>query len=276
MFFLYNAPVIFKEIIPMNNLILEPFNLVFWAFFAITALLAALLRLMCKGKDRKQVRTILGIAYGIALVLYFVYKYMLSIDPDYSAITVAAGLDAFSWWDELPFQLCNINLILILLATWKDSKALYSFVFFTSTLGAAMALLMPSTGFSGYSVFLPRILGYYFTHFAVLMEMPLLAATGLYKPKKQDIPKAVGMVLLILVIVTGIDFALIWSGLNPGANYFFSMGAELNPILEILWGWIPIPCIYLLPTVVILVPYMCLITWIFGGFRKPKNKYAGF
>ena len=59
-------------------------------------------------------------------------------------------------------------MILIPIAVLTNRRPLMSFCFFVGPLGALMALVMPGTGFDGYSILLPRMLGYYGTHFMVI------------------------------------------------------------------------------------------------------------
>jgi len=86
---------------------------------------------------------------------------------------------------------------------------------------------------------------------------------GLYRPSFRDLPRTVLTALLITFGVFLINLLLRWTGLHPKANYFFSVETEGNPLLEIFHRWIPVPFLYLMPSVLILGSYMGLIT---GGF----------
>ena len=59
-------------------------------------------------------------------------------------------------------------MILIPVGVLTKKRPLMSFSFFLGPLGAAMALMMPGVGFENCSVLLPRMIGYYFTHFKVI------------------------------------------------------------------------------------------------------------
>ena len=67
-------------------------------------------------------------------------------------------------FNELSLHLCNINLFLTPLGVWKRNRSIMGFSFFVAPLGALMALLFPEPLFSGFSLFLSRIFGYYVTH----------------------------------------------------------------------------------------------------------------
>jgi uncharacterized membrane protein YwaF len=61
-------------------------------------------------------------------------------------------------------------MMLIPIAVATKSRPLMSFGFFMAPLGALMALLSPAVGFDGYSIWLPRMLGFYGTHFMIIIE----------------------------------------------------------------------------------------------------------
>ena len=62
-----------------------------------------------------------------------------------------------------------------------------------------------------------------------------------------------------------------WTGLHPKANYFFSAETEGNPLLEIFYGWIPVPFLYLMPSIVILGVYMLAVTLPFELTERRKK-----
>ena len=250
--------------------IMRPFNTLFLIVFAAFLALLILASLLLRGKSEKAKRTVLVAACLVTLVGYFLYKYLLSLDADYNIIT--ANMGGFNWWGELPLQLCNINMILIPIAVLRRSRPLMCFSFFLGPLGALMALVMPGNGFDGYSLLLPRMLGYYGTHFMIVIEGLALVTFGLFRPRFRDLPRAVLAILLIALCVFGINMLLRWSGLHPKANYFFSVETEGNFLLEIFHSWIPYPFLYLLPAVGILVPYMLLVTLGFTLADRRKKK----
>ena len=243
-------------------MIMRPFTPL---FFALTALFLALLiiaSLLLRRKSERVKALILSCACGVTLLGFIAYKYFISIDRDYALIT--AGMGGFNWWGELPLQLCNINMLLIPLAVLKRWRPLLSFCFFVAPLGALMALIMPSNGFDGYSILLPRMIGYYFTHYMIFIEGLAIAALGLFRPRFRDLPMTVLALLVIAFIIFGVNMLLRVTGLHPKANYFFSVETEGNPLLELFYRWIPVPFLYLLPGAVILAVYAGLIIL---GFR---------
>ena len=255
--------------------IVHPFNGIFCLMLGFFALLLVLSALALRRKSATVREHVLIAACLVTLIGYFVYKHFLSLDTDYNVITAAMG--GFNWWGELPLQLCNINMLLIPLAVWRRSRPLQCFCFFLGPLGALMALVMPGNGFDGYSLLLPRMLGYYGTHFMIIIEGLALVAFGLFRPRFRDLPRAVLAALAISFCVFLIDLFLRRTGLHPKANYFFAMETEGNFLLEIFHRWIPVPFLYLLPCTLILGVYMLLVTTPFAiadRLRERKPSHA--
>lgn len=250
--------------------IMKPFNTLFFAVSVFFLLLLIAASLALRGKSERTCSAVLITACVVTLIGFVFYKYFLSLDEEYNVLT--AGMGGFNWWGELPLQLCNINMLMIPIAVWKKSRPLACFCFFLGPLGAIMALLMPGNGFDGYSLLLPRMLGYYGTHFMIVIEGWALVTFGLFRPRLRDLPRAVLATLTIALAVFLVNLLLRWSGLHPKANYFFSVETEGNFLLEIFHSWIPLPFLYLIPSIVILGAYMLAVTLPFElAARKEKN-----
>lgn len=256
-----------------NFWILKPFNPLFIGVFLAFVALLALASLALRKKPEKTRQTALVAACVVTFVGFFVYKYALSLDSEYNTITAQMG--GFNWWGELPLQLCNISMILIPIAVLAKNRPLMCFGFFIGPLGALMALAMPGNGFDGYSLLLPRMLGFYGTHFMIVIEGWALVAFGLFRPRFSDIPKAVLTLVLLALAVFGINMLLRWSGLHSKANYFFSVETEGNPLLELFHSWIPVPFLYLIPCIGVLAIYMALVMSGFGIVNWIRGKRAG-
>ena len=252
--------------------IVRPFNAVFCTLLAAFLLLLILASLLVKGRSERTKQLVLVAASVVTLIDYFIYKHMLSLDADYNVIT--ANMGGFNWWGELPLQLCNINMLLLPVAVLRKNRPLMCFCFFLGPLGALMALAMPGNGFDGYSLLLPRMLGYYGTHFMIVIEGLALASFGLFRPRFRDLPRAILASLLIAFAIFCLNLLLRWSGLHPRANYFFSVETEGNFLLEIFHSWIPVPFLYLMPCIGILAVYMLLVTTAFALDDRRRGKTA--
>lgn len=251
-------------------LIYKPFNLTFFLCFAI---FLAFLFISAKIIRKKPLDTRRRFLAGIMIftfITFFIYKYFLSIDEEYSIICAENGIGEFSWWKELPLQLCNINLILIPVAMATMNRSILNFNLFTGTLGALMALIMPSIGFSDCSILLPRMSGYYFTHFMVFTGALAIVAYGIHTPQYKELPKTALMLLGIAFVIFLIDTVIRKAGFNDLANYFYTYGSDGNAILDILYSIIPIPYLYEVPCLLILAPYMLLVTFLCNLGKKKK------
>ena len=251
-------------------LILRPFNGVFFALCALFLLLLIVGSVILRKKSDKTRRVALALTCLLTLVGFFFYKYSLSIDANYDLLT--AGTGGFNWWNELPLHLCNINMILIPIAVLLNKKPLMSFCFFVAPLGAAMALCMPGAGFDQYSILLPRMLGYYGTHFMIVIEGLAIATLGLYRPHFRDMPRTILAIFAISLAVFGINMLMRWTGIYPRANYFYSVETDGNFILDLFYRVLPYPYLYLIPCVGILVVYMSLITLLFTAAERMRTK----
>ena len=128
--------------------VLRPFNPIFLITFGFYIAILVIASLILRDKPEKTKRIVLAVACIVTIIGFFIYKYFLSLDAEYRIVNAAMG--GFNWWGELPLNLCNINMIIILVAVWKKNRPLMNFGFFLGPLGALMALMMPSTGFSGW------------------------------------------------------------------------------------------------------------------------------
>ncbi|MCQ2419769.1 MAG: YwaF family protein [Clostridia bacterium] len=255
--------------------ILKPFNPMFFICTALAALLGFVMIRVNRKKDEAQRRRAVVILYAAALALFFVYKITLNFDREYDEILAQAGQVGFNFMDELPLNLCNINLILIIIGLEKRARPILGFTFFFGTLGALMALTMPCAGFDCYNLFLPRMLGYYVTHFIIALQLPLLAGLDLYRPKFRDILPAFGTLLLLAACMTGVNHLFRTCGISPTSNYFFSYDPNGNFILELFYSWLPYPGLYLLPGTAIVLPYMAAVTAVSRLLHRRDEKTDG-
>ena len=250
--------------------IIRPLNPVFLLTFSAFILLLVIASLLLRNKSERTKQTVLVTACALTFISFFFYKYALFKDAEFNILTASMG--GFNWWGELPLHLCNINMILIPICVLKKSRPLMCFSFFLGPLGAMMALLMPGTGFNGYSLLLPRMLGYYGIHFMIVIEGLALVCFGLFRPRYRDLPRTVLAALLIALCIFGVNMLLRFSGLHPKANYFYSVETEGNFLLDMFYGWIPHPFLYLLPCIAILGVYMLIVTTPFALAERARSR----
>lgn len=228
-------------------MIIKPFNGVFWGMYGIGLLYFAVMWYWGRNKSRKERKNAL-LAAAISLIAVFaVYKYFLLTDPEYYQITVDAGVPLPDPWQELPLNGCNLCMLLLPVALLSGSDSLISLCAIVGVFLPIIPTITPVIGFEGYSIFTPRILGFYVTHIFVLYNGCLLYAYGFFRPTMKHIYKTVIVCCLILVSVHILNLLLIASEVCPGANYCYTLRTNGNALLETVYRWIPIPCIYLFP-----------------------------
>ena len=167
----------------MNGLSITPFRGLHLLLLLLTAAAALLIFLLLRKKpEARRSRLLIGMCL-FNLALFTVYKLSLSMDAAYIRAYYPNGFNIFN---ELPLHLCNINLFLIPIGLWKRNRSILGFAFFVAPLGALMALLFPEPLFSGFSLFLPRIFGYYVTHALLVVCGLSLATLGVYRPDPQE------------------------------------------------------------------------------------------
>ena len=250
--------------------IMRPFNGLFLAVFAAFLLLLIVSSLLLRKKPERTKRIVLIAACVATTIGFVVYKYFLSLDRDFNVLTAEMG--GFNWWGELPLQLCNINMILIPVGVLTKKRPLMSFSFFLGPLGAAMALMMPGVGFENCSILLPRMIGYYFTHFMVFFGALALWGFGIYKPTFRDILPALISTIILNLVIFLINLGFRRLGLNPFSNYFYNVETEGNPVLELFHSWLPYPFAFTIPSLGILIPYMLIVTGLFQIGSRGKKK----
>ena len=91
-------------------MIIRPFNAAYLLLLAFAAGAVVLLWALLRGRSERCRAAVLIALCAVNIIGFFVYKGFLSRDVQFLQ---ASGLDRFNWFNELPLQLCNINMFLI-------------------------------------------------------------------------------------------------------------------------------------------------------------------
>ena len=201
-------------------MIIRPFNAGFFLLMAVMIGTIVLLRALLRNQPQQRREVVLLTLCVVNIIGFFVYKGFLSADAQFLQVS---GLDKFNWFNELPLQLCNINMFLIPIGILTHRRSLLGFAFFVAPLGALMALVFPEAPFVGYSLWLPRMLGFYVTHILIIACGLSLVTLGFYRPDFRDIPGIAGTFLLLGIGALAVNF-LLRHTVCPLANYFFVYG----------------------------------------------------
>lgn len=252
-------------------MIIRPFNAAHLLLLALAAGAVVLLWVLLRGQPERCRSAVLIALCAANIIGFFVYKGFLSRDMQFLQ---ASGLDRFNWFSELPIQLCNINMFLIPIGILTKRSSLLGFAFFVAPLAALMALVFPEAPFVGYSLWLPRMLGFYATHILIIVCGLSLVTLGFYRPQFRDIPGIAGTFFLLGIGALAVNF-LLRHTVCPLANYFFVYGGDVDiSILNLFWKWLPVPFLYELPALLILVGYMALICRFFSAWDRCRDRQS--
>lgn len=259
----------------MDTLIIKPFNAVYIVLYIVSLLILIFGSIYMNRKSERAREITLSVFCLIFFVIYWIYKYEVSVDDAYAQLCLEAGTGAgsFNIVSYLPLHLCNINLWLIPVSVLTRNTYLKSFSFYLGSIGAVMALATPGLGYSGYSLLLPRVWGFYATHFGVLICALGLVTLGLLKPSFKLIPKSLLYIEIINFFVFLVNVFFVYTGIYKYANFMFSMSTSNNPVLNIFYKILPVPFLYQNLLVVILLPYMLIVTAIYRLVVKHLPKY---
>lgn len=130
----------------------------------------------------------------------------------------------------LPFQLCSINIFLILWHAWKPNKLLGSFLYTVCIPGAVAALLFPTwTKLPGWNFM--RIHSFS-VHILLALYPIVLTAAGEIRPRLKEVPRC--LLLLLGLACVALVLNLLWD-----TNFMFLMEVSKgNPLyaFEQMWG----------------------------------------
>ena len=176
----------------------------------------------------------------------------------------------FQFWNELPLQPCNLIAILAILAAATDWQVLKNFCLCAGIPFAMVALLMPVDGFSQVPLFSVNAIGFYGFHGMVLALSVSFATLGVCRSRLRDIPGTAALLVGLGTAVHGVN-VLLRATVFGGANYFYTFGLEGNVVLEGLWALLPMPLVYELPLLLVLIA-VCLATTLLARLGEGRRR----
>jgi len=210
--------------------------------------------------DQTKRRMLLFICYFNAL-LYLSYKIVQAIENGYD----------FGLSSNLPLHFCNLNLILLPIALHTKNKTLMAYQLYFGVPLAALALVTIYPTFISRPIwhFTPFV---YFFYHSLLVVLPImLVKCKLYTPSFKNILQPTLLLIALTSVIHGINVIFRATGIASEANYFFTYGLEGDFFTELLWRFIPYPFFFLLPALLLFVPYIILVTLPFY-LRQSKQK----
>ncbi|HHU23521.1 MAG: YwaF family protein [Bacilli bacterium] len=249
---------------------IRAFNGVFWILNALIVIGVIVIAKLFRDKSLTVRKKVMIWLCSILILIFFLYKIALSLDAEFLVIN---RIEKFDWWSELPLQLCNINMFLIMLSVIFDKKAIMGFAFFVAPLGAFMAITFPEPAFTDSNIFLLRNLGFYLTHGLIMVAGISLCTLGFFRPKLKIVPKVMLILTFLALIMHGLNIVL-RSTVSPIANYFYTFPPDIS-ILQLFYSWLPVPFLYEIFGIVILGVYALIVTIPFMVLEKrniPESK----
>ena len=248
-------------------LVIEPFNPVYCIFVGAVLVFVAVLTCIVRKKDPATRRKIMVIFTSAVAVLLLFYKFSYRLDAEFIR-DYPKYWGEYTVFNELPFNPCNIVLLLLPVALWKKSDYLLSYCIYMGIISTLLAICMPQQGYAGYSIFRWHTFGFFLLHSLGVFVPVSVIVLGLYVPKYKDILKAVAVLLICTAFSYLLSLALRESGLCAFANYSFTMDPEGNPVLELCYRLIPVKGLYLVGTLLIFCPACALLISAYRGIRR--------
>lgn len=235
------------------------FSPLWFALFGFDVVLAVVLTLFLKKKPTAFKAKFMIIMAVLNCIYWVYYKYMLSRLPHYDFILA----------NELPFHLCNLNLMIVIVAIATRKPFLLSFCFCFGILGAFMAIMAPDPLFVNVPFNDIRGYGYMIYHHVLIVQSILLVSTSFYRPAYRDIPRSI-LILIALYLVMFLVNTILRRLTGLPINYLYSYGLPGNPITDMLYRWIPIPAVFFLPMLIPLYPALVGLTAL-GRIPRPSS-----
>ena len=236
------------ETIP-EGLGFSPFDsthLTWIALFLITTLINVLYYRKANETKRSQWRKIIAV--------------LLVINELWKMFWLFAGDNYL--WTYLPLHLCSINIFVIAYHAWKPNRLLDAVLYTACIPGAIAALLFPT--WTELPVLNFMHLHSFTLHILLVLYPIVLMAGGEVKPRVNDVPKCLGILLAEAVAVYGVNLLL-------DTNYFYLMEAPSgNPLywFQQNWGnhWLGVPILIAAALLLMFLP-----VWIANVVKTKKT-----
>ncbi|MBP5279623.1 MAG: YwaF family protein [Erysipelotrichaceae bacterium] len=214
------------------------------------------------------VLTILG------TLVFTAYGNTLSVDDRYRFVLITSILEFiflrfykfylihvredYFYFDNLPCFLCNQSTILCIIAALTRNNHLMAFCIVMGTAGSLLAFFFPDPCIANQPFYSFQTFGFYAYHALLIVTCLSFWTLGLYKPDLTDALWNMLILFLLAFLDHWINVILIRTGLNPKANYNFTINPD-NGFLKLLYKYFPVKLYYMLPC----LPMIGLVTLLF-------------
>lgn len=208
----------------------------------------------------------------VCFIWLLIYKNTLFLDKDYVQICMDAKVELPTFWNGLPCHFCNMLLVLTPFALVKGDKKLMAVCTYNCFYSTALALLMPSSGFSGYSLFLPRVFSFYCIHFAGMYTGFAILFCGFYEPNNRELISSYFYTIGFYTISYLVSAVLLKLNLSETVNFFYSISPRNNPVLLFFYRLLPMPYFYFIPIITLFMIPTGLVGFTWQKVKQLRNK----
>lgn len=222
-----------------KDLRINTFNKGWWFYIGLTIVGLILFSAYGNTLPMEERRKLILITSILEFIFLRFYKhYMMRTHKDYNYFT------------DLPCYLCNQSTIMCIIAALTNNTHLMAFCIILGTGGSLLAFTFPDKCLVNQRFYSVQTFGFYFYHGLLIVTCLSFYTLGLYKPQLIDALWNALMILVSGIIDHILNVILVKTGLNPIANYDFTMYPD-NAFLEKLYAFYPKPLLYLIPVVFI-------------------------
>jgi len=245
---------------------MDPFTLPWVGLIIGTIAFGVLVHAWLCEKPRAYQRKVMTILAVLLWLMSTTFTFDRANDPRYY----------FPITQNFPLHFCSLVTFLLVPAFYlrDDSRwtKWYRAVLFYPGLAAPfLAVAAPAVEYLNQPLLSMNTL-FYFVHLGNVVMVALMASLGFYRPTIKDIFKSLAGFTLLGVAIFPITL-LLRHFVDPLANYFFAFDPAGSAIFEALWNVIPIPFVYQLPLLVLVVPVLLLQ---YGIYYLMKKSHFGF
>jgi hypothetical protein len=223
-------------------LILKLFSVEYFVYLilSVATILAMVVFLKnCNENKQKIVKIVLVTAMGLFIVLEYVGRIL--------------SLNKFIFFDNLPLDSFHIFFVLSLIIIIKGSMHWQRFAYLIMLPIGVFSILFPSSQYLISSAFSIQVISYMIINVAIVVFSLL---STIWQPKEieyKDILIATTDFILIVGVAHIINVILRFTFWGLHSNLFGTMGDDYNGAIALLFDWIPVSFVCLLPLIALLV-----------------------
>lgn len=223
-------------------LVLKLFSIEYFVYLLLSiAIILAMVMFFKNINEKKQ--KIIKIALVSVMGLFIVLEYVGRI----------LSLNKFVFFDNLPLDSFHVFFALSLIIIIKDSMHWQRFAYLIMLPVGVFSILFPSSQYLLSSSFSMQVISYMLIN-VVIVVFSLLST--IWQPKEieyKDILTATTDFIFIIGIAHIINVILRFTFWGLHSNLFGTMGEDYNGAIALLFDWIPVSFVCLLPLIALLV-----------------------